>query len=52
MLVLLPPSEGKTPPAGRRRAVDLSALSHPDLTGPREKVLDAEVVRRLGGRAG
>ena len=40
MLVLLPPSEGKS---SRRRgsSVDLGALSFPELTGPREQVLGA-----------
>lgn len=40
MLVLLPPSEGKTSPA-RGPALDLDALSSPGLTPVREKVLDA-----------
>ena len=40
MLVLLPPSEGKTPPR-RGRPVDLAALSHPELTAAREAVLRA-----------
>lgn len=40
MLVLLPPSEGKTPPAAGS-PVDLGALSAPSLTGARELVLGA-----------
>ncbi|HEX4689464.1 MAG TPA: peroxide stress protein YaaA [Solirubrobacteraceae bacterium] len=40
MLVLLPPSEGKTAPR-RGRPVDLAALSHPQLTAAREAVLRA-----------
>ncbi len=40
MLVLLPPSEGKTPPR-RGRPLDLADLSAPELTGPRTTVLDA-----------
>jgi cytoplasmic iron level regulating protein YaaA (DUF328/UPF0246 family) len=40
VLVLLPPSEGKTAPA-RGRPVDLEALSHPALTAARRAVLDA-----------
>ncbi|AEE46383.1 YaaA family protein [Cellulomonas fimi] len=42
MLVLLPPSEGKTSPA-RGLVLDLGGLSHPGLTPVREKVLDALV---------
>ncbi|WP_426592316.1 YaaA family protein [Cellulomonas sp. McL0617] len=41
MLVLLPPSEGKTPPRARGPQLDLAALSAPGLTPMREKVLDA-----------
>jgi cytoplasmic iron level regulating protein YaaA (DUF328/UPF0246 family) len=41
VLVLLPPSEGKTPAASRRRRpVDLETLSWPELTAPRVAVLD------------
>lgn len=42
VLVLLPPSEGKTP-ARRGAALDLESLSFPDLTATRERVLDALV---------
>ena len=42
MLVLLPPSEGKTPPR-RGAPVDLDALSAPALSPVRAKVLDALV---------
>ncbi len=42
MLVLLPPSEGKTAPA-RGAPVDLDRLSFPALTAARERVLDALV---------
>ncbi|HET7901034.1 MAG TPA: peroxide stress protein YaaA [Candidatus Nanopelagicales bacterium] len=42
MLVLLPPSEGKTAPR-RGKALDLEALSFPGLTSTREDVLDALV---------
>lgn len=42
VLILLPPSEGKTAPADGP-AVELSALSHPSLTATRERVLDALV---------
>lgn len=41
MLVLLPPSEGKARGGGRRRHLDLTRLSWPDLTPAREQVLDA-----------
>ncbi|WP_456843961.1 YaaA family protein [Cellulomonas sp. P5_C6] len=41
MLVLLPPSEGKTPPRARGPQLDLDGLSAPGLTPVREKVLDA-----------
>jgi cytoplasmic iron level regulating protein YaaA (DUF328/UPF0246 family) len=40
VLVLLPPSEGKTAPR-RGRPVDLAALAHPELTAAREAVLRA-----------
>ncbi|QGQ19077.1 peroxide stress protein YaaA [Cellulomonas sp. JZ18] len=42
MLVMLPPSEGKTP-AATGAPVDLDALAHPDLTPLRAQVLDALV---------
>jgi uncharacterized protein len=42
VLVLLPPSEGKTPPR-RGRPLDLSALSFPDLRPHRAEVLEALV---------
>jgi cytoplasmic iron level regulating protein YaaA (DUF328/UPF0246 family) len=40
VLVLLPPSEGKTAPR-RGRPADLAALVHPELTPAREALLDA-----------
>ena len=40
MLILLPPSEGKTAPA-RGRPVDLATLTRPDLTDARLRVLHA-----------
>lgn len=43
MLVLLPPSEGKTPAPATAPPLDLAALSHAGLTPVREKVLDALV---------
>jgi cytoplasmic iron level regulating protein YaaA (DUF328/UPF0246 family) len=42
VLILLPPSEGKTAPV-RGDALDLTALSSPGLTATREAVLDALV---------
>src|SRR6187431_1647470 len=41
VLVLLPPSEGKTPPRSSGPQLDLDSLSSPGLTPLREKVLDA-----------
>ena len=41
MLILLPPSEGKAAPRRRGRPVDLDALSSPELTPTRQRVLDA-----------
>ena len=42
VLVLLPPSEGKTAPS-RGKALDLDTLSFPGLTATRERVLEALV---------
>lgn len=41
MLILLPPSEGKTAASSRRRPVDLATLSFPELTTARRQVGDA-----------
>jgi hypothetical protein len=41
MRILLPPSEGKSAPAGRGRPVDIDTLSTPELAGARRKVVDA-----------
>ena len=49
MFVLLPPSEGKTPPADGP-PVDLAALSFPELAPQRERLLRA--VTRLSGKRG
>ena len=43
MLVLLPPSESKWAGPARGAPVRLGSLSHPELTGAREQVLDALV---------
>ena len=42
MLILLPPSEGKTDP-GRGKPLELTSMSLPSLTPARERVLDALV---------
>ena len=42
MLILLPPSEGKTAPR-RGKPLDLAELAFPELTQPRQTVLDAVV---------
>lgn len=39
MLLLLPPSEGKTPAPDGAAPLDLTALAHPELTARREQVL-------------
>jgi cytoplasmic iron level regulating protein YaaA (DUF328/UPF0246 family) len=41
VLVLLPPSEGKTAPPRRGRPAELGALAHPELTSRREALIDA-----------
>ncbi|WP_125778108.1 YaaA family protein [Antribacter gilvus] len=41
MLLLLPPSEGKTPAPDGAAPLDLAALAHPELTTQRDLVLDA-----------
>lgn len=43
MLILVPPSESKNPPARRGAPVDLDRLSFPGLTGVRARVLEALV---------
>ena len=48
MLILLPPSEGKTAPA-TGAPLDLDALAHPELTAVRERVL-AALVKLSAGR--
>jgi len=51
VLILLPPSEGKSVPA-RGRSLDLDALSLPTLTKAREAVIDALVALCSGDGAG
>jgi uncharacterized protein len=48
VLILLPPSEGKTAPAAGT-PLDLTALAHPELTRARERVITA-LVKLSGGR--
>jgi cytoplasmic iron level regulating protein YaaA (DUF328/UPF0246 family) len=50
VLILLPPSEGKTAPR-RGKTLDLAALSAPGLTPSRERVLDALVTLCAGDPA-
>jgi len=50
VLILLPPSEGKTAPR-RGKPLDLAALSHPELSAARERVLDALVALSAGPAA-
>lgn len=50
MLILLPPSEGKTaPPAGP--PLDLAALTYPELAPARQEVIDALISASAGGPA-
>lgn len=50
MLILLPPSQGKTPPR-RGRPVDLEALSYPELTACRRTMLDTLAAASMHGPA-
>ena len=50
MLVLLPPSEGKTQPAEGKR-LDLASLSHPSLTATREQILRTLIKMSAGNPA-
>ena len=50
MLILLPPSEGKTAPK-RGKPLDVDTLAHPELTPTREKILDA-LIDLCSGDAG
>jgi cytoplasmic iron level regulating protein YaaA (DUF328/UPF0246 family) len=50
VIVLLPPSEGKTAPR-RGKPLELAALSLPSLTSPRERVLEALVSLCVGDPA-
>lgn len=53
MLLLLPPSEGKTPAPDGAAPLDLTALAHPELTARRRQVLAelAQVSARPGATA-
>ncbi|MEV0890178.1 peroxide stress protein YaaA [Promicromonospora sp. NPDC050262] len=53
MLLLLPPSEGKTPAPDGAAPLDLTTLAHPELTARREQVLAelAQVSARPGATA-
>ncbi len=51
MLILLPPSEGKTPAARRGRPVDLAALSNPQLTATRLAVREHLIQTSAGPEA-
>jgi cytoplasmic iron level regulating protein YaaA (DUF328/UPF0246 family) len=50
MLLLLPPSEGKTDPANSGPTLDISTLAFPELSRPRRSVLDALIRLSYGPR--